>query len=898
MLATNLPSVIETRFFWSAIIVADFFEYHGIGYRVEIHFNRTLIPRHHASQNLIRRKHKIMLDSSRLFKILTSLFLAIATLTPASFGAEPTDGQRVSFNEDWKFFKGAIENGETPDLNDENWKSVTLPHDWAIAGPFEPKYNARNGGLPFHGIGWYRKSFTLGADAADKIVSVAFDGAMYNAHVYINGKFLGNRPYGYVGFQFDLTPHLNFGDDQTNVIAVKLSPEDLSTRWYPGAGIYRNTWLEINNPVHVGTWGTYVTTPEINDEMAKVAVRTTIENAGDQQVTATVKTTINDAQGNPVGNESSDTEVNAGDATDLNQTLKVLNPKRWDTDNPYLYEIITEVIVGDDVVDTYKTPLGIRTVAFEAAKGFLLNGRHIPIQGVCLHHDNGPLGAVSNRRAIERKLEIMRSMGVNSVRTSHNPPSPELVAESDEQGIVLQVEAFDVWKMQKQMVSKSYNMFFDQWHERDLRDMIRQHRNNPSIIMWSIGNEIMEQRTKKGAKIAKMLTEIAHDEDPSRLVAAGFNNAGGAIKNGLAAEVDIVGLNYKPLMYQKVRKDHPDWLLLASETSSMTSTRGVYHFPIEKYKIHDSRHVTSYDLIGPPWAYPPDIEFEYLKRSPGVMGEYVWTGFDYLGEPTPYGGKDHSGDGYWNADWPVRSSSFGIVDLVGFPKDRYYLYQSQWTKEPMVHVLPHWNWEGREGQSIPVFAYTNAQEVELFVNGKSVGKRVKGKDKAEIIVGFLRWKESGEGGKTWPSPYRVSWDVDYAPGSLRVVASTDGKVVAEKEIKTAGPPARVRLVPDRTTISADGQDLSYVTVLIEDAQGNLCPNAENLVRFFVEGAGEIAAVGNGNSSTVELFNVDYRRAFYGKAMLIVRSKNGEPGSIKIRTYSDRLESVAIELKAE
>ncbi|WP_419194738.1 glycoside hydrolase family 2 TIM barrel-domain containing protein [Novipirellula herctigrandis] len=815
----------------------------------------------------------------------------------ASASANEFDGVRTSFNSDWKFSREARGGAEAPQFDDRSWQPVTLPHDWAIAGPFEPKYNARNGGLPFHGTGWYRKRFSLPTDAKGKAISVAFDGAMYNAHVYINGKFLGNRPFGYVGFQFDLSEHLKFGEGESNVIAVKMSPEDLSTRWYPGAGIYRNTWLEINDPIHVGQWGTYVTTPEITDSYAKVAVRTTIENSSDNASNPTIVTSVLDEKGKVVAETSGELAVDGRSIADLNQHLKVSNPIRWDVENPYRYQVRTEVLLSGKVVDTYTTPLGIRTIEYSANKGFLLNGIHVPIQGVCLHHDNGPLGAISNRRAIERKLQIMKSMGVNSVRTSHNPPSPELVESADQLGILLQVEAFDVWKIHKQMVAKSYNLYFDEWHERDVRDMIRQHRNNPSVIMWSIGNEIMEQGAKDGGKVARKLTEIAHDEDPSRLVAAGFNNPVGAIKNGLADEVDIIGLNYKPLMYESVHKEHPDWLLLASETSSVTSTRGVYHFPIEKYKTHDSRHVTSYDLIGPPWAYPPDVEFEYLSRNPFVMGEYVWTGFDYLGEPTPYGGKDHSGDGYWNADWPVRSSSFGAVDLSGFPKDRYYLYQSQWTKEPMVHVLPHWNWENKAGETIPVYAYTNAEEVELFVNGKSMGKKKKGIDKADIHVDFLRWDTEGEKDKVWKSPFRLGWDVEYEPGSIKVVAYTDGEVVAEKEIKTAGPPAKIHLVPDRKEIQADGQDLSYVSVLIEDKDGNLCPNAENLVRFFVDGAGEIAAVGNGNSSTVELFNVDYRRAFYGKAMLIVRSKAGEKGEIHIRAYSDRLAEAKLKIES-
>jgi len=830
---------------------------------------------------------------------INAVFIVLICLIANSVvAAAESAGVRTSFNSDWKFTRGEQADAESPGFDDEAWEAVTLPHDWAIAGPFESKYNARNGGLPFHGTGWYRKSFTLPADAKGKSISVAFDGAMYNAHVYINGQLLGNRPFGYVGFQFDMSEHLKFGDDHPNVIAVKLAPEDHSTRWYPGAGIYRNTWLEINDPVHVGRWGTYVTTPEITDSAATVAIRTTIDNAGGAESKPVIKTSIVDADGNVVTETSDSLAVAGNSSADLNQSLTINNPIRWDIDSPYLYSILTTVEKDNAVVDNYTTPLGIRTVEYSADKGFLLNGRHVPIQGVCLHHDNGPMGAVANRRAIERKCEIMRSMGVNSIRTSHNPPSPELVAESDEQGIVLQVEAFDVWKIHKQMVNRSYNVFFDEWHERDVRDMIRQHRNNPSVIMWSIGNEIMEQGNKNGGAVAKMLADIARDEDPSRLVAAGFNNPIGAIKNGLAKEVDIVGLNYKPLMYESVHKEHPEWLILASETSSVTSTRGVYHFPMEKYKTHDSRHVTSYDLIGPPWAYPPDIEFEYLRRNPHVMGEYMWTGFDYLGEPTPYGGKDHSGDGYWNADWPARSSSFGAVDLSGFPKDRYYLYQSQWTKEPMVHVLPHWNWASKVGDKIPVYAYTNAEEVELFVNGQSMGKKVMGVDKADIHVDFNRWDTQGEVDKIWKSSFRLRWDVEYQPGSVKGVAYTDGQVVAEKEIKTAGAPANIRLVPDRTEISADGQDLSYISVLIEDKDGNLCPNAENLVRFFVEGAGEIAAVGNGNSATVELFQADYRRAFYGKAMLIVRSKSGEKGSIAVRAVSDRLAEATAEIESQ
>jgi beta-galactosidase len=422
--------------------------------------------------------------------------------------------------------------------------------------------------------------------------------------------------------------------------------------------------------------------------------------------------------------------------------------------------------------------------------------------------------------------------------------------------------------------------------------MVRSFRNSPSVVMWSIGNEIMEQGKKDGWKVAKMLTDIVHDEDITRPVTAGFNNHGGAINNGLADVVDLVGFNYKPALYKETLEAHPDWILYGSETSSCTSTRGVYHLPWEKYDTHDSLNVTSYDFIGPNWAVPPDYEYFHQEDNPEILGEFIWTGFDYLGEPTPYGGRDHSTNGYWIYHWPARSSSFGAVDLCGFPKDRFYLYQSQWTTEPMVHVLPHWNWEGREGESIPVIAYSNCEEVELFVNGKSVGRQKKGEKPVSVPMGY-RFLDA----KSWDSPYRMSWEVPHKPGSLKVVGYKDGQAVSEKEIKTAGKPVKITLVPDREEITADGYDLSYITVRVEDRKGNLCPLVDNLVNFEVIGAGEIAAVGNGNSATTEPFQADFRKAFNGLAMLIVRSKP-EAGQIKVKAWSAGLKGDLVRLEAE
>jgi beta-galactosidase len=506
------------------------------------------------------------------------------------------------------------------------------------------------------------------------------------------------------------------------------------------------------------------------------------------------------------------------------------------------------------------------------------------MQGVCLHHDLGALGTAVNRRATERQLQIMKGMGVNAIRTSHNPPSPELLEFCDKLGLVVMDEAFDMWRQAK--VPNGYSKYFDEWGDRDLRDMIRRDRNHPSIVLWSIGNEILEQADPNGWQIAKHLTEICHEEDKTRPVTAALNQAQNAVKNGIAAQLDIPGFNYQAKGYDWILRDHPEWTIVGSETASTVSSRGIYHLPIEKYEKHPSLRLTGYDIIAPSWAYAPDPEFEAQEKHPGILGEFVWTGFDYIGEPTPYfDWRDRSAD-----DWPARSSYFGIVDLAGFPKDRYYLYKSVWTKAPMVHVLPHWNWEGREGQSIPVMVYTNASEVELFVNGKSLGRKRRFSEPVDLPVG----KNISDDGH-FSSKYRLLWQVPFAPGALRAVAYEGDKQVATDEVRTAGAPARITLSPDRSRIVADGSDLSFVTVRVEDKDGNLCPAAENLIQFGVKGAGRIAAVDNGDSATVEPFQADHRKAFAGLALLIVRSERGQGGPIRITATSDGLMAAGITL---
>jgi beta-galactosidase len=815
--------------------------------------------------------------------------LALVAGTGAGSGLRPEVGigheRRIGFNDGWRFFKGEVEGAERPEFADAAWRAVQLPHDWAIEGQFDRKYNPHCGALPFYGVAWYRKSFALPDNAKDRYYSIEFDGAMANSRVWLNGKELGGRPYGYIGFSFDLTPHLRFGRE-VNVLAVRLAPEDQSSRWYPGAGIYRNVWLTVTGPVHVARWGTYITTPEVTTGKAAVSIRTEVQNQGSQDAHVTLETAVLDATGKRVSRVVTDLTVPARANQAGLQKLDVTGPRRWDLDHPYLYAAVSTIRDGNRVLDRYTTPFGIRTIEFDLGKGFLLNGRHLKLQGVCNHHDLGALGAAVNRRATERQLQIMKSMGVNAIRTSHNPPSPELLEFCDRLGLLVMDEAFDMWGMPK--VRNGHGKYFSEWGETDLRDMIRRDRNHPSIILYSIGNEIREQGSPDGWKVAKRLTEICHEEDRTRPVTAGFNDAAGAIRNGLADQVDIPGFNYKPTQYGQILKDHPKWIIVGSETASCVSSRGVYHLPIEKYQKHPSLQLSSYDIISPPWAYLPDAEFDAQEKNPSVLGEFVWTGFDYLGEPTPYfQGRGGSSEN----DWPSRSSYFGIVDLAGFPKDRYYFYKSVWTSEPMVHLLPHWNWAGHEGRQIPVMAYTTCDEVELFMNGRSLGRKKRWSEPVELPVGPNVSKD----GK-FASKYRLLWEVPFEPGTLKAVAYRNGNQAAADEVRTAGPPAKITLVPDRATIHADGEDLSFVAVRIEDSRGTLCPLADNLVRFRVEGSGRIAAVDNGNPATVESFQADNRKAFNGLCLLIVRSQQGKSGKIRVTALSDGLNSAEAIIK--
>lgn len=783
--------------------------------------------------------------------------------------------------EKWKFYFGELNDAVKKNFNDSEWENVIVPHDWAIDKPFDmridmqsvqvledgdkaPKMRTgRTGALPAFGIGYYRTSFKSDESMVGKRIRIEFDGAMSLAKVYLNGEYVGEWPYGYSSFAFDITDKWNFNGE--NIIAVRLENKPESSRWYSGAGLYRNVRLVVTEPVSVGHWGTYITTPNVSARKAGLNIETCVVNKTGNEVKVRLESLLMDADGKLV-KKSSSTKSISGDKYIFTQKMSVSNPELWSVENPYLYNVVSNVYVDNRLCDTYNTPMGFRSIRFDKDKGFFLNGESVKLKGVCLHHDLGPIGTAVNYRALERQLQMMQEMGCNAIRTSHNPPTPELLEMCDRMGLLVQVEAFDEWRIGKNV--NGYNTLFDKWAERDLTAMIHRDRNHPCVIMWSIGNEVREQKDANGAETARFLTEIVHKEDPTRLVTAGFNNHNDAIKNGLAAEVDLVGFNYKPRDYKKKHEEYPDFNIYGSETASTVSSRGEYKFPVKEWRgaYYEDYHVSSYDLEYPGWACTPDTEFEQQDDCDFIAGEFVWTGFDYLGEPTPY-----------NEGTPACSSYFGIVDLAGLKKDRFYLYQSKWSEKPVLHLLPHWNWEDKIGQKVPVYCYTNYPKAELFVNGKSMGMRQKSNNSK-----YER--------------YRLMWnDVVYQPGEIKVVAyNEDGSIADTEVIKTAGRTFRIKTTVDRKEISADGKDLAFVTVEILDKDGNLCPKADNLLFFDVEGAASLKTVCNGDPTDQTSFSSDYMRAFNGKLVVVLQS-SGKAGKAKLKIYGGHLRPAVQEI---
>ncbi|QQL44280.1 beta-galactosidase GalB [Sulfuriroseicoccus oceanibius] len=781
-------------------------------------------------------------------------------------------------------------------FDDSSWRELNLPHDWAIEGPFHMDIENETGKLPWEGIGWYRKTFDVPASMAGKKVYLDFDGAMAQPKVYINGEFAGEWAYGYNSFRIDATPHLKVGEK--NTVAVRLQNLPASTRWYPGAGIYRHVWLTVSPEVHIAHWGTYVTTPEITDEAATVAVETTIDNTTEASGTFEVRSEVLDGE-QVVATEVSSLDVPAGKTAMVPTSLTVKQPKRWDIESPNLYTLRTTLLKGDEVIDVKDTTFGIREIEWHNEKGFLLNGRKVVLKGVCLHHDLGPLGAAVHTRGMERQIEILQEMGCNSIRTAHNPPAPEFLELCDRMGILVIDELFDIWKMQKYGKVNGYNIYWDEWNEKDTRNFMLRDRNHPSIIAWSTGNEIPELGTPSMHWVPAKLRDMIKSYDKTRPVTAGSNNPAAAT-NGFQNTVDVYGVNYHLGSYDALTKNRQDMPLYASETSSTVSTRGEYFFPVDwnKSKGFYNFQVSSYDLYAPGWANRPDLQFEALDKYPRFAGEYVWTGFDYIGEPTPYNQDQSNALNFRDEKErkeamellkklgnraPSRSSYFGILDLCGFKKDRFYIYQARWRPDyPVAHILPHWNWEERQGEVTPVHVYTNGDEAELFLNGKSLGKR-----------------KIGE-----PHHYRLTWDeVKYAPGKLEVVVTKDGKEWAKAVKETTGEPAKLELTADRSTIANDGRDLSYLTIRVLDAKGREVPRTRLPVHVRISGPAEIVGIGNGDPTDHTVMKpVDPTKAritaFNGLAQVIVRSKRGESGAATIEIAGEGVGTTKVDVEVK
>ncbi|WP_288241385.1 beta-galactosidase GalB [uncultured Bacteroides sp.] len=783
------------------------------------------------------------------------------------------------------------------DFDDSGWRQLNLPHDWAIEGPFNIDYMGSTGKLPYWGIRWYRKTFELTESDAGKQIYLDIDGAMSYASVWCNGQYVGGWPYGYASFRLDLTPYIKVG--QKNVLAIRLDNPDDASRWYPGSGIYRNVWLLKTSPVHVEQWGTFVRNVQLNQEKAIMEMGVNVENHAGKDVQVEVRTGIylQDENGHPMGDKvaqyiTKSIAIKKDSWASARFQFEVDAPKLWSIDTPNCYVAVSRIFKDGQEVDCYETPFGIRTIEFTHDQGFMLNGRKVAIKGVCMHHDLGALGAAFNEVAAERQLRIMKEMGANAIRTSHNPPAPELVALCDRMGLMMQLELADTWQKGKR--KNDYNLLFDDWSEADMRSLVRHYRNHPSVIMWSIGNEVPDQMTDQGIIIARNLTAYCHDEDPTRPTSLGCNKRD-AIFRDIVNQVDIFGLNYFHKTYPLFKEYNPTRRYHASETSSATSSRGEYFFPVTTH-VDDSRsgfQLSSYDMTTIGWGCAPEVQFKMNEEYPFMSGEFVWTGFDYLGEPTPYN-KDLTNllnfsdpaelekarkelEELGKIKTPSRSSYFGIVDLCGFPKDRYYNYKSYWCPDvPTVHILPHWNWEERIGKITPVHIYTSGDAVELFLNGKPLGRR-------EKIHSYDRL--------TWD-------DVHYEPGVLKAVAYKNGQKWAEEVVETTGKPAALQVTPEKTVLKNDGTDLSFIRVAIVDSKGRAVPRSKNHLKFSVSGPAEIVATDNGDATSLLPFQLSERDAYNGLALVILRGKYMEQGKVILTVESKGLPKQKVILKVK
>lgn len=784
----------------------------------------------------------------------------IAAFLAASVALTATAGRESVTLKEWEFTKGIS-------TADTKWQKVAVPHDWAIYGPFDRENDiqrvaveqngekeetwktGRTGGLPFIGKGAYRTTFNV-ADTTSRDFTLLFDGAMSNPVVYVNGKKAGLWRYGYNSFYLNIDSLVRPG---SNDLLVELENHERASRWYPGAGLYRNVHLITTDDVHVPVWGTDITTPDVDKDRASVRLGIELDGLQKGQKGVSITTEIIDPEGKVVADNSAPYYYHG---QPMVQNFLVNTPQLWSPEHPYLYTARTNVYVDGKQTDSYDTRFGIRRLEFIPEKGFFLNGEPTKFKGVCNHHDLGPLGAAVNRSALRHQLELLQDMGVNAVRTAHNMPAPELVELCDEMGIMLMIEPFDDWSFRPKSPN-GYGSYFTEWADKDITNMVKHYRNNPSVVMWSIGNEVPSQWGPGGVEELVMLQDLVHALDPTRPVTCGMDQIGAVLDNGFAASLDIPGFNYKPQYYEKAYDILPQKLILGSETASTVSSRGVYHFPIifrgQEQVMHTDHQSSSYDNEACNWSNTPDIDFAMDDDKDYVMGQFVWTGFDYLGEPTPYD----------TDTWPNHSSVFGIIDLASLPKDRYYLYRSKWNEQsPTLHVLPHWNWKGREGEVTPVFVYTSYPKAELFINGKSQGMREKNDS-------------------TYQNRYRLMWnETVYEPGELKVIAyDNDGNQVAEKIVKTAGKPHHLVVTPNRDTIAAAGDELVYFTVQVADKDGNIVPDDSRMVSFKVDGAGQFEVTANGDPTCLLPFQNPKMKLFSGAATAIARSAT-TPGTLR------------------
>ncbi|MDR0537944.1 MAG: DUF4982 domain-containing protein [Tannerellaceae bacterium] len=831
--------------------------------------------------------------------IRINFFLSLLVIISISGAAQTR--REFSLEKNWKFMRSDSPEAFRPDFDDSRWQTVTVPHDWAIYGPFDGNADLQNvaitqdgetkatlksgrtGGLPFIGVGWYRIRFDAPGFSKGQRAAILFDGAMSNARVYLNGHEIGRWPYGYNSFWLDMTDHVR---EKDNTLAVRLENLPESSRWYPGAGLYRNVRVILTAGAHIPIWGTSIVTPVVEKDHASVKLTTNLSIPPNLEGNIKLNIEIRDPEGQRIHSHSASSHSAAHSASQPVETLcNIAAPRLWTPSTPSLYTLSIKLYINNVLTDECSHRFGIRKIEIIPNKGMYLNGSPIKFRGVCNHHDLGPLGAAINKSALRRQLAILKDMGCNAIRTSHNMPAPELVELCDEMGFMMMVEAFDEWDMAK--CRNGYNRYFSEWAEKDLINMIHNYRNHPSVVLWSIGNEVYGQGTPHTLKTARFLQDICHREDPTRLVTMGLDQAQAAIAGHLAAILDVAGFTYRLPFYQQAYNELPQEIVLGSETASTLSSRGVYHFPVIRTanKQFADHQCSSYDVEHCSWSNLPDDDFIHHDDYPWCIGEFVWTGFDYLGEPTPYGSQ-----------WPNHSSMFGIIDLAGLPKDRYYLYRSHWNREAeTLHILPHWTWPGREGQTTPIFVYTSYPSAELFINGKSQGRMEKD---TTLTVESTAGKEASES-LARQRRYRLMWnDVKYEPGTVQVVAyDRQGQAVARREVKTAGRPHHIELTADRSTLEADGKDLSFITVRIVDRDGNLCPSAAPTIRFSVSGSGTYRAAANGDPTSLEPFHLPRMSAFNGQMVAIVQSAS-VPGPIRFEATAPGLQKATLRLEAK